>query len=168
MSVEKKNGDQCCSLQKRSTYGKKVGRKKGNEGDWMKSFSVTFSTILLQSVIGRHIDTSVYSCNRKCVWCGFQFRCELGYRWSCIPTAAANASVVASAPAEREVRCLRASISGSDLDIHFIARMYIHEKCEIFCVSCLSATAVFRFSLFKFFPRSFKLVSFSFRLFCKS
>lgn len=58
----------------------KEGRrgKEGEEGDWMKSFSVTFSTILLQSVIGRHIDTSVHRCNRKCMWCGYQFRCELG------------------------------------------------------------------------------------------
>lgn len=32
----------------------------------MKSFSVTFSTIPLQSVIERHIDTSAYPCNRKC------------------------------------------------------------------------------------------------------
>jgi len=64
MSVEKKNEERGVAACKGGEHTRKreVGKATKNE----KLLLSSLSTMPLQSVIGRHVDTSAYPCGRRC------------------------------------------------------------------------------------------------------
>lgn len=157
MSVEKKNGERCCSLQKRRMY---VG-KRSRKGDRMKSFCHLLYLLCRCNQLQR--DTSI---RRLC-------GCRCAVMWIRVGVNCRDlVSVVTHSELQMRLLCqwrgyLRASISGPDLDIHFIARTYIHRK--IWNILRFVAELLRRFRLYRFLCQFFPALKFiSLRIFCKS
>lgn len=155
MSVEKKNGDQCCSLQRRSTYGggggKEGGRKEGKKErkatEWKAFLLLSLSTIPLQSVIGRHteIRTSLICISvlvHLCISVGYQLGCELGLVSVIAHTDCSCRYVgccVDGGEGGREGWDAWEPPSVARISISTLLRECIFtERCEIFCASLVS------------------------------